>query len=154
MICKTDNSNRIAQPNPYRTILPISLDTSYVGDLVKSQGDGYWLTASNAEAVHLLHFSGNSQADQDKNLATANYPHLVAYGTGKMVAAWATSISGNMTAQVLDTAGGQVSSTFPIAVPGNPYQSFKPFPDGSAAYAAPGTSGTKIRVARILPCNG
>jgi hypothetical protein len=58
-----------------------------------------------------------------------------------------------MTAQVLDAAtGSQVGSTFTISVAGHPYQSFKPFPDGSAAYAAVGSSSSMIQIARVMPC--
>jgi hypothetical protein len=34
----------------------------------------------------------------------------------------------------------------------NIYQPFKPYPVGSVAYAAPGSSSTGIRIARNLPC--
>jgi hypothetical protein len=154
MVCKTDNNNRIAQPNPYSTVLPVTLDGSFVGDLVLAKGGGYWLTVSNAGSVHLLHFNQGMQADQDKNLGNANYPHLVAYGANNMIAIWASSITGNMTGQVFDTSGNQVSPTFPIAAPGHPYQSFKAFPDGSAAYAGVGSSSATIQIARVMPCSG
>jgi hypothetical protein len=153
MTCKTDNNNRIAQP-AYTTVYPVTLDGSYVGDLVVANGGGYWLTVSNGGSVHLLHFNTGKQADQDKPLASANYPHLVAYGANNMVAVWASTATGNMTAQVFDTSGNQVSSSFAIAVPGHPYQSFKSFPDGSAAYASVGSSTATIQIARIMPCSG
>jgi hypothetical protein len=155
MVCKTDNNNRIAQPSPYRTVYPVTLDGSYVGDLVVSPGGGYWLTVSNTGTVHLVHFNSGSQADQDINLASANYPHLVAYGASHMLAAWASSATGTMTAQVRDaTSGAEVSPTFTIDVPGHPYQSFKPFQDGSVAYAAVGSASSTIQIARVLPCSG
>jgi sugar lactone lactonase YvrE len=155
MVCKTDNSNRIAQPNPYRTVYPITLTDSYMDGLVVAAGGGYWVTVSNGGAVHLLHFNSGAQADQDINLASANYPHLVAYGTSRMVAAWASFATGSMTAQVRDLAtGGEVSAQFTLDVPGHPYQSFKSFPDGSAAYAAVGSASSTIQIARILPCSG
>jgi len=121
---------------------------------VVAKGGGYWLTVSNAGSVHLLHFNQGMQADQVKNLGSANYPHLVAYGANNMIAVWASSITGNMTAQVFDTSGAQVSPTFPIAAPGHPYQAFKSFPDGSAAYAGVGSSSATIQIARVLPCSG
>jgi hypothetical protein len=34
----------------------------------------------------------------------------------------------------------------------NRYQEFRGFPDGSVAYAAPGSSNTRIKIVRILPC--
>jgi hypothetical protein len=153
MICKTDNNNRIAQPNPYRTVYPVTLDGSYVGDLVVAPGGGYWLTVSNDGAVHLLHFNDGQAADQDVTLASASYPHLVAYGAHAMLAAWAASATGNMTAQVLDAGtGAAMGDPFAIDVPGHPYQSFKTFPDGSVAYASIGSGGSTIQIARVLPC--
>ena len=155
MTCQTDNSNRLAQPNPYRTIYPLTLSGSYVGDVVQGKSGGYWVTVSNNGAVHLLHFNNGAQSDQDINLATANYPHLVAYGANTMIAAWAsaTSATSTLTAQVRDAAtGAQVSPTFAVAVPGHPYQSFKTFPDGSAAFASVASSSSTIQIARVLPC--
>lgn len=49
--------------------------------------------------------------------------------------------------------GGTISSQFVLNVPNNIYQPFKAYPDGSVAYAAPGTGTTGIRIARILPCS-
>lgn len=153
MICKTDNNNRIAQPNPYRTVYPVTLDGSFVGDLVVGKAGGYWLTVSNAGAVHLLHFNNGQAADQDVTLAMANYPHLVAYGANYMIATWASTITGTMTAQVLDAkTGSLVGSPFPVGVPGHPYQSFKAFADGSVAYPAVGASSSMVQIARVLPC--
>lgn len=155
MTCQTDNNNRLAQPNPYRTIYPLTLSGSYVGDVVIGKSGGYWVTVSNNGAVHLLHFNNGAQADQDITLATANYPHLVAYGANYMVALWATSISGTMTAQVLDAGtGALVGSTFAVGVPGHPYQSFKAYADGSAAFASVASSTNTIQIARIMPCSG
>jgi len=41
-----------------------------------------------------------------------------------------------------------------VAMPVTGYgrESFKPYPDGRVAYAASGTSNTKIRIARVMPC--
>lgn len=154
MVCKTDNNNRIAQPNPYRTILPINLDNAYLGDLVPAKTSGYWLLASFSSSVHLLHFENGKESDTDKTLASANYPHLVRYGNDRMLAVWSTTATGNMTAQVFDTSGTQVSETFSVDAPNHPYQSFKAFPDGSAAFATTGASGTSIKLVRLLPCEG
>ena len=73
MVCKTDNDNRIALPAPYRTIYPVDLESSNVGDLVVAGGGGYWLTASNLGYVHLLHFS-DGEADQDIVLGEGDFP--------------------------------------------------------------------------------
>lgn len=37
-------------------------------------------------------------------------------------------------------------------VPGNRYQDFVAFPDGSVAFVARGTAASKARVLRVLPC--
>lgn len=152
MVCKTDNDNRIAQPNPYRTVLPINLDNAYLGDLVPAKASGYWLLASLAGSIHLLHFEHGKESDTDLTLASANYPHLVRYGSERMLAVWSTTATGGMTAQVFDTSGEQVSETFSVDAPNHPYQSFKAFPDGSAAFATTGSSGTSVKIVRLLPC--
>ncbi len=62
--------------------------------------------------------------------------------------------------QVLDNGTGAAIST-PFAVPsgtaanavyGNRYQAFKSFPDGSVAYPSAGSTSTKLKVLRIMPC--
>jgi hypothetical protein len=65
--------------------------------------------------------------------------------------------------QVLDSttgaapAGSTATSAGPVMlspnVLGSRYQDFRSYPDGSAAYPAPGSSGTKIKILRVLPCN-
>ena len=65
--------------------------------------------------------------------------------------------------QVLDAttgmppAGASTTSAGPLKlspnVLGSRYQDFRAYPDGSTAYPAPGSSGTKIKILRILPCN-
>jgi hypothetical protein len=37
---------------------------------------------------------------------------------------------------------------------GSRYQDFRAFPDGSIAYPAPGSGGTKIKILRVLGCSG
>jgi hypothetical protein len=41
-----------------------------------------------------------------------------------------------------------------VAVTGNRYHEFKSFPDGSVAFPAPGSGGTKLKILRVLPCSG
>ena len=36
---------------------------------------------------------------------------------------------------------------------GSRYQDFRAFPDGSVAYPAPSSTGTKIKILRVVPCN-
>jgi hypothetical protein len=90
-----------------------------------------------------------------------------------MVAAWETSTATGdfsqnaagrqMWIQVLDAAtgaapaGSTTASAGPLKltpnVLGSRYQDLRAYPDGSAAYPAPGSSGTKIKILRVLPCN-
>jgi hypothetical protein len=152
MVCATDNIGRVAMPNPYRTVfMSEDLSTLSLGNVVLAKGGGYWATVSDQGVIHLLHFT-DGEADEDIEIGSSDFSHLSTLGPDHMVAAW-ESESG-ITGLVLDSeSGAAVSSEFPIDVPDNRYQAFKPFPDGSAAYPAPGTSSTAIRVARVLPCD-
>ena len=52
--------------------------------------------------------------------------------------------------QVLDSTTG---APVPIAgIVGSRYQDFRAYPDGSVAYVAPGSSASKIKVARVPAC--
>jgi hypothetical protein len=131
--------------------------------------------------VHLLHVAGTSGSaatpDKDINLVSNTQndrvPHLAAYGGAQMLAAWEEStatgdLSQNaagrqMWIQILDAttgmppAGATTASAGPLKltpnVLGSRYQDFRAYPDGSAAYPAPGSSTTKIKILRVLPCN-
>ncbi|WP_437995960.1 hypothetical protein WMF26_32840 [Sorangium sp. So ce185] len=177
-VCKTDNGNRIAFAPDYKTIYPVDLAYSNLGNLVAASGGGYWLTASNIRPgqpagsngladVRLLHFTGGA-ADKDLVIASEpglnhRAPHLAAYGGSRMLAAWeTTSRAGDIArndpertlyVQTRDRATGEAEGE-PIEVDllGNRYQDFVAFPDGSVAVAAPGSASTRIRVLRILPC--
>ncbi|WP_437332309.1 hypothetical protein [Sorangium sp. So ce394] len=177
-VCKTDNGNRIAFAPDYKTIYPVDLAYSNLGNLVAASGGGYWLTASNIRPgqpagsngladVRLLHFTGGA-ADKDLVIASEpglnhRAPHLAAYGASRMLAAWeSTSRAGDIArndpertlyVQTRDRATGEAEGE-PIEVDllGNRYQDFVAFPDGSVAVAAPGSASTTIRVLRILPC--
>jgi hypothetical protein len=67
-----------------------------------------------------------------------------------------------MYVQILDRttgaapSGSTTQSAGPLNVPvlGSRYQDFRAYPDGSVAYPAPGSSGTKIKILRILGCSG
>jgi len=60
-----------------------------------------------------------------------------------------------MVGQVLDAStGATVGATVPIDAPSNQFQDFRDYPDGSVAYPAPGSSSTKIKIVRVLPCTG
>ena len=91
-------------------------------------------------------------------------PHLAAYGASRMIAAWETATnSGNFArnnanrrlyVQTLSRATGAAEGApLQVAVQGNRYHEFVSFPDGSVAFPAPGTTSTKLKILRILPCN-
>jgi hypothetical protein len=129
--------------------------------------------------IHLLHIASTSALTPNMDLPLVSdgkndrAPHLAAYGAGTMLAAWEVStatgdLSQNdknrqMYIQVLDstTGGAPAGSTTTSAGPlmlspnvlGSRYQDFRPFPDGSVAYPAPGSAATKIKILRILPCS-
>ncbi|MGC4094062.1 MAG: hypothetical protein QM756_40365 [Polyangiaceae bacterium] len=172
-------SGRLAYAPATSTMLPVNLRYSNVGNVVLAKGGGYWLTVSDvrdgqpADAdgfadVHLLHFSSGAP---DKNLVLANdatlnarAPHLASYGADGLVAAWETSTAkGQLTTrsagrtlylQSLDAVSGAARGA-PLAagVAGNRYVEFKSYPDGSVAFPAAGSSATKIKIARVLPCS-
>jgi hypothetical protein len=178
-ICKTDNNNRIAIAPSYTTILPVDLYYANLANIVLGSAGGYWTATSNIRAgqpanangladVHLLHFTSGA-ADKDIVIAgdTAvnnRAAHLAPYGATRLLAAWETSTAtGDFAAndknrklyvQAVDAATGAAQAS-PVNVPGvvgNRYQEFKGFPDGSVAYPAPGSSTTKVKIVRVLPC--
>ncbi|WP_437738395.1 hypothetical protein [Sorangium sp. So ce1335] len=177
-VCKTDNNNRIALAPSYTTIYPVDLAYSNLGNLVTAAGGGTWLTASNIRPgqpaganglaeVRLLRFTGGA-AEQDITIASdpgLNHraPHLAAYGDAHMIAAWeSTTAAGDiarndraraMYVQTRDRATGEAEGEpLEVDVLGNRYQDLVAFPDGSAAFVAPGSTNTRIKVLRILPC--
>jgi hypothetical protein len=178
-VCKTDNNNRISFAPRYVTIRAVDLAYSNLGNIVLAPGGGYWLTSSDIRAgqpagaagladVHLLHFTTGA-ADQDIVVASDaglndRAPHLAAYGTGALLAAWETStVTGDLApndkarklyVQTRDAASGAaVGGAVQVpGVVGNRYQDFRSFPDGSVAYAAPGSASTKVKIVRVLPC--
>ena len=150
-VCATDNACRIAQPNPYRTVAAGACDgTLFGGDLVLAKAKGYWTAWSQGGRARLAHFTTGKA---DTNIGTAagtRHPHLVGYGSGRMLLAWQ---SGSATAaQVYDSGTGKaVGARLTIGVRDHDYQAFKSYPDGSVAYPAAGSTGTSIRIARVLP---
>jgi hypothetical protein len=154
MVCATDNNCRIARPNPYRTIAAGTCDgTLFGGDLVLSTTPGYWTAWSQGGAVRLQHFTDSGPDTSVASAGSSQHPHLVPYGNGKMLLAYAMG-SNMMTAQVRDAGatGDAVGSTFSIAVNDHNYQAFKAYSDGSVAYPALGANSTSIKVARVMPC--
>ncbi|MEU7874580.1 hypothetical protein [Dactylosporangium sp. NPDC049140] len=151
MVCATDNSCRIAQPHPYRTVAAGACDnTLFGGDLVLAQTSGYWTAWSQGGQARLSHFSTGAADSTKQTSAKTAHPHLVTYGSGRMLMAWESGSS--MAAQVYDSgSGAAVGAQFTIGAKDHNYQAFKAYPDGSAAYPAAGANSTSIRVARVMP---
>lgn len=178
-ICKTDNQNRLAFAPTMTTIAPVDLAYANPSDPVPATGGGYWMLTSDARPgqpaladglaeVRLLHFTSGA-ADSTRILASesgvnARAPQLAAYGDDHLVALWETSASpgdlGNesdraMHLQILrQSDGAAAGEPLSVAVRGNRYQAVRSFPDGSVAFPARGTSGTKARIVRVMPCGG
>lgn len=153
MVCATDNNCRIARPNPYRTIATGTCDnTLFGGDLVLSTNPGYWTAWSQGGTIRLQHFTDTGPDTAVDDAGSSAHPHLVTYGMNNMLLSWANGSS--LTAQVRDAgaSASTVGSTFTIAVKDHAYQAFKPYSDGSVAYAATGATNTSIKVARVMPC--
>ncbi|HVU91884.1 MAG TPA: hypothetical protein VHC23_06605 [Jatrophihabitans sp.] len=194
-VCKNDamtgtKSGRLAFAPGTTTIYPVDLSYSDLGSVMLAAGGGYWIISSDIRAgqtansngladVHLLHVASTSAPTPDHDIPLVSdtendrAPHLAAYGSGQLLAAWEEStatgdLSQNdknrqMYIQVLDgttgaaPAGSTTDSAGPLKlspnVLGSRYQDFRAYPDGSVAYPAPGSSGTKIKILRILSCS-
>nr|MDT0662859.1 hypothetical protein [Micromonospora sp. DSM 115978] len=151
MVCATDNACRIARPDPYRTVAAGACDgTLFGGDLVLARGRGYWTAWSQGGRVRLDRFTDGPSDVTVATSARARHPHLVSYGTGRMLLSWASGSA--MAAQVYDAGSGRtIGGTFTIKVPDHNFQTFKSYADGSVAYPAAGGSDRSIRIARVLP---
>jgi hypothetical protein len=154
MVCATDNNCRIAQPNPYRTVAAGTCDgTLFGGDLVLAKTKGYWTAWSQGGKARLEHFTTGASDTTVTTSAATDHPHLVTYGSGRMLLSWESGSS--MSAQVFDAETGQaVGTPFAIAVRDHSYQAFKAYADGSAAYPAAGSTSTSIKIARVMPLAG
>jgi hypothetical protein len=150
-VCATDNACRIARPNPYRTVAAGTCDgTLFGGDLVLAKANGYWTAWSQGGRVRLERFTTGRSNTTINTPVRSSHPHLVGYGTGRMLLTWASGSS--MAAQVYDAGSGKsMGKKFTINVKDHNYQAFKAYPDGSAAYPAAGSNGTSIRIARVMP---
>jgi hypothetical protein len=195
-VCKNDaptggKSGKIAFAPRGTVITPIDLSYDQIGTVMMAGGGGYWIIDSDIRAgqpmnangladIHLMHVASVAAPTPTlDNLLVSDTqndraPHLAAYGTGQMLAAWETSTATGdfaqnaagrqMFVQVLDstTGGAPAGSTATTAGPlrltpnilGSRYQDFRAFPDGSVAYPAPGTTTTKIKILRVMGCNG
>jgi hypothetical protein len=153
-VCATDNSCRIARPNPYRTIATGTCDgTLFGGDLVLSTNPGYWTAWSQGGTIRLQHFTDTGPDTAIASAGSSQHPHLVTYGSTRMLLSWGSGTS--ITAQVRDAGatGATIGSTFTIGVNDHSYQAFKSYADGSVAYPAAGANNTSLKIARVMPCN-
>ncbi|MFC7534454.1 hypothetical protein [Actinoplanes sp. GCM10030250] len=150
-VCATDNNCRIARPNPYRTVAAGTCDgTLFGGDLVPAKSKGFWTAWSQGGSVRLEHFTTGKSDTTIKTGASSAHPHLVSYGTGRMLLTWQSGSA--MSAQVYDSGTGKaVGGKFTVKAKDHAYQAFKAYPDGSAAYPAAGSGSGSIRIARVLP---
>jgi hypothetical protein len=151
MVCATDNACRITQPAPYRTVAPGTCDgTLFGGDLVLASTPGYWTAWSQGGQVRLDHFTNGPSDTTITTGAGSGHPHLVSYGTDRMLLAWKSGST--MAAQVYDASSGKsIGQQFTIGVRDHRYQAFKAYPDGSVAYPAAGGSGSSANIARVMP---
>jgi hypothetical protein len=150
-VCATDNACRIARPDPYRTVASGTCDgTLFGGDLVLATRRGYWTAWSQGGQVRLEHFFNGASDRTVRTAARSSHAHLVSYGAGRMLLAWASGST--MAAQVYDTGSGKaLGERLNVGVRDHSYQAFKAYPDGSVAYPAAGANNTSIRIARVMP---
>jgi hypothetical protein len=153
-VCATDNACRIAQPNPYRTVAAGACDgTLFGGDLVLAKTAGYWTAWSQGGQVRLDHFRAGKSDRTVRTGAKSGHPHLVSYGAGRMLLAWASGSA--ISAQAYDSGTGKaVGAKVTVKVRDHDYQAFKAYRDGSVAYPAAGVTATSIKIARVLPMRG
>ena len=150
MVCATDSGCRIAQPNPYRTVAAGKCDgTLFGGDLVLAKTTGYWTAWSQAGTARLSHFTSGAANKTINTAVQTAHPHLVSYGSARMLLAW--QVGSTMKARAYNSStGAAVGGAVSIAVKDHDYQAFKAYPDGSAAYPAVAGSST-IKIARVMP---
>jgi len=152
MLCRSDAYPQVGlNVNATNLVSAISATDSSVSNLVLASGAGYWVLVSNTGTLHLFKFTTGA-ATSDINLGTGTKPHLVKYGS-YLLGTWIASGT-TMVGQIFNAAtGATVGATFPIAVPSNQFQDFRDYSDGSAAYVAPGSTATKLKIVRVMPCN-
>jgi len=149
----TDNNCRIAIPSTATTIAQGTCDgTLFNGDLVLSSTAGYWDAWSQGGTIRLEHFTSGASDTTVANAGSSQHPHLVSYGASNMLLAWQSGTG--MVAQVrkADATAATVGVQFNIAVSDHDYLGWKPYADGSVAYAAAGSNTTSVKIARVMPC--
>lgn len=102
--------------------------------------------------MRLEKFTTGKSTSTIKTGASAAHPHLVGYGSGRMLLAWQSGSS--MAVQAYDSGtGSTVGAKLTVKVKDHAYQAFKAYSDGSVAYPAAGSTSTSVKVARVLPIN-
>ena len=152
MICRSDTYPQAGlNVNASKLVYAIDAANSSVSNVVLAQGGGYFTLVSNTSANSLMLFKFTTgAATVTVELGTGTKPHLVNYGT-RLLATWNSGTT--MVGQLLDAnTGATIGTTFSIAVTNNQFQDFRSYADGSVAYPAAGSSGTKLKIARVLPC--
>ena len=154
MTCATDANNcAIQRPDTGALLFQATCSGKFFnGDLITASDGAYWSAWSDTDAIRLNQFNfKNVKGTQVSSAGSSQHPHLVGYGASNMLLAWGSGTS--IAAQVRSlTDASAVGAQFSIAVKDHAYQSFKPYPDGSAAYPAAGSNSTSINVARVMPC--
>lgn len=154
MTCATDaDSCAIERPTMAGVLFQATCSGQFFnGDLINASDGSYWSAWSDTNAIRLNQFNfKNAKGPAVSNAGSSQHPHLVALGASTMLLAWATGST--MAAQVRSlTDASPVGAQFTIAVKDHAFQSFKLYPDGSAAYPAAGSNSTSINVARVMPC--
>jgi hypothetical protein len=178
------NNQLLFAPPAYTGSMPIyAIDMqrdignySNIGNIVVGSQGGYWLTVSKSRDassgmadVHLLHFTTGAP---DKDTVISNdmmlncrSNHLAKYGSSRLLAAWETASAANdfsvrttgrkFYVQTHDAATGTVEGgPYQVDLNGNRYVEFRDYPDGSVAYPSAGSTATKIKIMRALPCGG
>jgi hypothetical protein len=117
---------------------------------VLASDGGYWTAWSQGGRVRLEHVTDGPSDVTIDTKARSSHPHLVGYGTDRMLLAWESGSA--MAAQVYDAGTGTtVGSELTVDVADHSYQAFKAYPDGSVAYPAAGSDTTSIKIARVMP---
>ncbi|MBT0772578.1 hypothetical protein KIH74_26785 [Kineosporia sp. J2-2] len=149
-VCATDNECRIAQANPYRTVVASKCDgTLFGGDLILAK-TGYWTAWSQGGKAKISRFTTGKANKTVNSVAATQHPHLVKYGSNRMVLSWGSG--SKIKAKIMNrSTGATIGSTLTLNAKDHDYMSFKEYKDGSVAYAAAGATTKSIKIARVMP---
>ncbi|HEY4393793.1 MAG TPA: hypothetical protein VGP64_07005 [Polyangia bacterium] len=180
-IALAPNTSTIYPVDLYYSDLGNVLQAGGAGDWIITSDirAGQTMNANGLADIHLLHIKSTSMLTPDNDIPLVSdaendrAPHLAGYGSGMMLAAWEESTATGdfsqndknrqMYIQALDSttgmspSGSSTSSAGPLMlspnVLGSRYQDFRTYPDGSVAYPTPGSSGTSIKILRVMGCS-